>query len=69
MSGVAVFILSFVFYVLALGLYDYYLIKTGKASISQGMVNAAKSAPIIAFLFGLVVGVLGGHFFWQFLYC
>jgi hypothetical protein len=45
--------------------YDIYLFKSGRPTESWEMMVISKKYPIIPFFFGLVVGVLAGHFWFE----
>lgn len=44
--------------------FDVFITGRRQKSMSRVMVEAAAKRPIVAALFGLIVGALIGHFFW-----
>jgi hypothetical protein len=45
-------------------IFDLWLAVTGQATISEEAWRLA-TRPIFPFIIGFIVGLLGGHFFWQ----
>lgn len=67
MNAGVVFLLSFVLFIAVMAFYDMILIMRGKVTISVRIVQMARHEPILAFIMGLVIGIMGGHFFWSML--